>query len=208
MSRHGPDSEPGRGQGSASQPVSIFARRQQEKLSAEESRQTFTSVKLDMQGWLLCDPCLSANAKLVAIYLLRCVNAETGQCNPSAQTIGDELVTLSLRAVERAVAELKTAGWIGVRRYDRRKSNGYVFIDNRSRANAIDDRRELLREARHAARLEPPVVAGRGQFDPPRVAGLDPPRVAGKHLNGTPEVDSLYEQAQSSNQFTLASRGR
>ncbi|WAJ31169.1 helix-turn-helix domain-containing protein [Antarcticirhabdus aurantiaca] len=186
--------------------VSVQVRRREEKRAAERNRKSFTSAKLDAQDWIMCDPVLPVNAKLVGIYLLSCVNSETGQCNPAIETIADDL-SLSKRVVERAVADLKAAGWVEVRRYDRRKSNRYVFVDNRVRATAIDDRRAMLRDARRELRLDPPPMAAREHFDPPPMAALDPPPMAAKHLNGTPEEIYRSEKGGTSNQYALASRG-
>jgi len=60
------------------------------------------------------DRCLSSTAKIVATaLLLKFRNSETGQCNPSYQTVA-EVIGMSRDTVMDAVKELKAAGYLVV----------------------------------------------------------------------------------------------
>ena len=133
-------------------------------------RTAFTTAKLELQRWITADPDpgINSDAKLVAIHILHCTNIERMQCNPSQQTIADEL-SLRLRTVERAIRNL-SGKWIEKRRPSRTTSNHYVFVVNADRVAAIEDRLEALaeqrRDERERRKSEPTVQAGRRVSEP------------------------------------------
>ncbi|TIT07318.1 MAG: hypothetical protein E5W74_26715 [Mesorhizobium sp.] len=164
----------------------------------------FTSAKLDLINWILRDhrPMMNPSAKITAIYLLQCVNSTTLQCNPSYQTIADAMGFKNEKTAERAVKAVKACGWIDIRRFNRNKSNRYVFLANASVAKAIDEYQDHLRDQRKAereselAKLEQTNLSGRTVPDPTFLSPLEQTNLSGKHLKGTPEVGSLKERGE------------
>ncbi len=73
------------------------------------------SDKWDLVQRLITDPALSPTAKIVGARLLHHLNGESGQCNPSYQTLADG-TGLTKRRVMSAVRELEAAAWITVTR--------------------------------------------------------------------------------------------
>lgn len=94
-------------------------------------------------GWLdelLASEDLSATAKLVAVRLFRHHNDETGRCDPHQETIATG-IGRSLRAVSRAVTELREAGWIEV--HARRERADYVLVIARTEtAEGVEPRQK------------------------------------------------------------------
>ncbi|ESY58240.1 MULTISPECIES: helix-turn-helix domain-containing protein [unclassified Mesorhizobium] len=179
----------------------------------------FTSAKLDMISWILRDHRkeMTPSAKTTAIYLLQCVNCATLQCNPSYQTIADGLDYKDEKTAERAVKVLKHCGWIDIRRYNRKKSNRYVFLSNAQVTKEIDDYQDHLRDQRKAEReqgerasLEQTNMSGRTVVEPTFVSPLEQTNMSGKHLKGTPEVvisfegEEPYSEAISKNGYAAA----
>jgi hypothetical protein len=163
----------------------------------------FTSAKLDLMNLILRDHRRQMNpsAKNTAIYLLQCVNSATLQCNPSYQTIADALGFKNEKTAERAIKAVKACGWIDIRRFNRAKSNRYVFLANAAVAKAIDEYQDHLREQRKAEReenerlaLDQTKMSGRMRRDQTFQSPLDQTKMSGKHLNGTPEVFSSNEE--------------
>ncbi|MER9733049.1 helix-turn-helix domain-containing protein [Mesorhizobium sp. M0217] len=179
----------------------------------------FTSAKLDMIDWILRDHRkeMTPSAKNTAIYLLQCVNAATLQCNPSYQTIADALGFKDAKTAERAVKALKHCEWIDIRRYNRNKSNRYVFLSNAKVTKGIDDYQDHLRDQRKAEReqgerasLEQTNMSGRAVIEPTFVPPPEQTNMSGKHLKGIPEVvisfegEEPYSKAISENGYAAA----
>ena len=158
---------------------------------------SFTSAKLDRLNWIIRDPDprMTSTAKLAGVFLLQCVNSETLQCNPSYRTIADTLGFKSEKTAERAVEALETCGWVAIMRFNRNKSNRYVFLPNEARTKAIDEYHTVMavKRADDRAILEQTKLSGRALLEQTSVSGPDQTKLSGKHLKGTPEVDSLYE---------------
>lgn len=168
------------------------------KVTDEELR-AFTSAKLDRLNWIMRDPDprMTPTAKLVGLYLLQCVNSETLQCNPSYRTIADVLGFKTEKTAERAIAALVQCGWLEIRRFDRTKSNRYVFLVNGSRTKAIDEYQMLMADKRAENRdhlIEQTSVSGRRLVEQTSVSGPEQTNMSGKHLKGTPEVILGYEE--------------
>ena len=166
-----------------------------EKPTAAETA-TFTSAKLDRIDWIIRDPDprMTSTAKLTAIFLLQCVNQKRMlQCNPSYRTIADTLGFKSEKTAERAVALLEECGWVAVIRFNRKKSNRYIFLPNDARTKAIDEYHTIMavkRTEERAALLEQTSVSGRSALEQTSVCLPDQTQMSVKHLKGTPEVDS------------------
>jgi hypothetical protein len=75
------------------------------------------------------DPELSDGAKLLAVTLCDTfAHHETGFCNPRVETIAEALGK-SDRAIQRALAELRSGGWIAVRHLGRGKTSQIAFLN-------------------------------------------------------------------------------
>ncbi|MER9590936.1 helix-turn-helix domain-containing protein [Mesorhizobium australicum] len=188
--------------------------RNPEKPTAQEIT-AFTSAKLDLINWILRDqrPTMNPTAKNTAIYLLQCVNSTTLQCNPSYQTIADAMGFKNEKTAERAVKAVKACGWIDIRRFNRKKTNRYVFLANTSVAKAIDEYQDHLRDQRKAERvaeqahLEQTNMSGRTAVEQTFSSPLEQTNMSGKHLKGTPEVIMLNEGEDLSMEGSVPSNG-
>lgn len=175
----------------------------------------FTSAKLDLINWILRDhrPIMNPSAKITAIYLLQCVNSTSLQCNPSYQTIADAMGFKNEKTAERAVKAVKACGWLDIRRFNRNKSNRYVFLANTSVAKAIDEYQDHLRDQRKAEReaeqahLEQTNLSGRTAVERTFASPLEQTNLSGKHLKRTPEVITLNEGEELSKEGSVPSNG-
>jgi len=163
--------------------------------------QLFTSAKLDRLDWILRDPDprMSPTAKIVGVFLLQCVNSETLQCNPSYRTIADVLGFKTEKTAERAISALVDCGWLAIRRFNRTKSNRYVFLANDARTKAIDDYQIVMADKRADDRstfLEQTNLSGRNVLEQTFLSGPEQTNLSGKHLKGTPEVTYGYEEEE------------
>jgi|GEM_PF-1241218 len=170
-------------------------------------RREFNSAIAQFRRWIRRDrdSRLNKTAKEIAYYLLDCLNFETGRCDPSYQTIADE-VDCSVRTVERLVPKLAQSGWFEVKRRGKTCTNHYVFRVLLSKINFIDEMADAKREYRkeewakrkdhrNSAQSEPTRVAGHSyseptlerSHEPTGVAGHEPTPVTGKLNKGTYE---------------------
>lgn len=167
----------------------------------------FTRAKSEFMSWVRKDrdSRMVPNAKLIVSYLIDCLNFDTGRCDPSHQTIADEL-ELGLRTVQRLIPKIALAGWIEVVRRGRTTSNFYRLRVPCEKISSLLDRVDYLRERRNEAReerrrrlSEPPSVAYHmgseppfeSSHDAPSVAAHEPPVMADKPLNITFEREPL-----------------
>ncbi|MBP1852503.1 helix-turn-helix domain-containing protein [Rhizobium halophytocola] len=76
----------------------------------------FRDVKLQWLQQLSCDKDLSDSARSVALYIITThLNGHTEKAWPSYQTIADA-TGKSVKTIQRAIRELETSGWFGIRR--------------------------------------------------------------------------------------------
>lgn len=172
----------------------------------------FTKAKGEYRMWIRRDrdSRMRGQAKAIASYILDCLNCDTGRCDPSHQTIADEL-GISLRTVERTVPKIRDSGWFQVTRRGKTTSNFYSFRVSVQKVHAIldlvDDLRTIRAERREAQRLlsppqsEPPLLADHSASDPTQmrsheptdVAAHEPTEMAGKSMKGIWEGEPVNE---------------
>jgi hypothetical protein len=123
----------------------------------DDERRAFTACRLELASLIQkdFDARMTPTVKLVALYLLECVNSETLLCFPSYRTI---LETLSLgkseKTVQRAIAVLRKRGWLYVWRPNPTKSNRFVFLRNDAVVTQILDYQDYMKARREEDRLE------------------------------------------------------
>lgn len=135
----------------------------------DEERKAFTVRRLELQSYIMkdFDVRMTPTAKLVALYLLGCVNSETMRCFPSYRNILDTLcVGKDEKNVQRAINALRERGWVYTFRPDRNKSNHFVFLRNEAVVLQIlsyqDEKRTCREEERTDRELnEQTLVSGR-----------------------------------------------
>lgn len=166
----------------------------------------FVKAKAQLCMWIRRDrnSLMTRTAKQISYYLIECVNFTTGQCNPSYQTIADE-VGVSVRTVERTVPQIAKAGWIEIGRRSRTSSNFYHFVLDPQKVAAIDDYADYLRDARILARearqqvrygerrhahSEPKSLSAQRCGEPTKARAPDPTVPTAEHWKGTPEDDT------------------
>jgi hypothetical protein len=157
----------------------------------------FTAAKAEFMSWVRKDrdSRMVPNAKLILNYLIDCLNFDTGRCDPSHQTIADEL-ELGLRTVQRLIPQIAKVGWCEVVRRGKTTSNFYRLRVPCEKVHRLMDRVDYLRERRMS---EPPSVAYHlaseppfeSSHDAPSVAAHEPPSMADKPLNRTSEREPL-----------------
>lgn len=173
-------------------------------------RAAFTPAKEEFVKWAFRDRhrLMNKAAKAVLSYLVGCVNFDTGRCDPSQETIAEEL-GMGVRSVGRAIKALADAGWLGVSRRGLTTTNFYRLRVPVARIEAIKDdlaERKALRLAgpQHsenfgAADVYEPVEAVAHQSemadqDKPILADQDKPEMADKPMNRTSETEPLNKQ--------------
>ena len=88
--------------------------------------------KLNSLQRAIRDPQLSSSAKLVYTSLVFRYNSETKKCNPSVETISEDIGNKSTRTIERALQELRRKGYItNFRGYPGIGSNLYQLKDTK-----------------------------------------------------------------------------
>lgn len=118
-----------------------------------EAQRRFVKAKAEWARLVRKDrtPGLTRTAKLIAIYLIDCLNFETGRCFPSYEVIADEL-GISEKTVSRSMKTLAAAGWISLRRARRNLPTFYFFHAPEEKVKRILDMDDALRESREARR--------------------------------------------------------
>ncbi|PWJ73845.1 helix-turn-helix protein [Pseudaminobacter salicylatoxidans] len=136
--------------------LSDGARREELK----QRRAAFNSARARLQKWIQKDrnPLMTKTVKLIAIYLLGCVNFESGRCNPTHETIADEF-GISERQVRRLIPKIREAGWISYTRAAYNRPTFYTFhapmevIDRIQETDAaLKNEREQRRQERNESR--------------------------------------------------------
>ncbi|ESX03407.1 hypothetical protein X769_18265 [Mesorhizobium sp. LSJC268A00] len=176
-------------------------------------RKQFYADKGEFAAWIRKDrdSRMDATAKLVATYLVECLNFETGRCDPSYEAISDEL-GLSYRTVERVVPRIAAAGWVDRTRRGKTTTNFYTIRVAVSKVKALEelvaglrqlrsDKRAERRQGPNSDRSDLRDLAGHSHndptqpvgHDPTQPVGHDPTRMGGKPMKGTYEAEPLNE---------------
>lgn len=118
-----------------------------------EAQRRFVKAKAEWVRLVRKDrtPGLTRTAKLIAIYLIDCLNFETGRCFPSYEVIADEL-GISEKTVSRSMKSIVAAGWVSLRRARRNLPTFYFFHAPEEKVKRILDMDDALRESREARR--------------------------------------------------------
>ncbi|WP_162911536.1 helix-turn-helix domain-containing protein [Shinella zoogloeoides] len=100
----------------------------------------FTSSKAAFVAWARKDRDrrMTRTAKILLSYLVDCLNFETSRCDPSQQTIADEIGVCS-RTVERVIRQIVAAGWLEVYRRGKTATNFYRLRVTAEKLAAISD---------------------------------------------------------------------
>jgi hypothetical protein len=151
---------------------------------------------------------MTNNAKEMVYFLLDSLNFETGRCDPSHETIADEL-GVHVRTVERL--SLKIRQWVEVVRRGRTATNFYRPRVSTEKVSSLIEYSESLRDLRSEKRerrkryfpdaLEPTAVSGHSileptferSHEPTAVSGHEPTAVSGKHKKRTYEGEHKNE---------------
>jgi hypothetical protein len=167
----------------------------------------YSASKAEYLSWIRKDrdSRMNGNAKVILGYIVDCLNFETGRCDPSHQTIADE-IELSVRTVERLVPRIAAAGWLSITRRGKTTTNFYRLRVPVEKINVLLDRVEDLRQQRADRREEkrrrqsdPTQMADHSAGDPTTVRShdptelsvRDPSELSGKPMKGTSEGEPL-----------------
>lgn len=113
--------------------------------NSTESGKAQAKVKITLKqklAWMIrlqADDKMSVTAKLVGIRLALFHHEESGRCNPRQGVIA-KAVGLELRTVNRALAQLKDAGWIGISEKSRGASHYTLNISETDRVEVDETR--------------------------------------------------------------------
>jgi DNA-binding transcriptional regulator YhcF (GntR family) len=171
---------------------------------------SFTSQKLDLIDAVNADARISGKAFKVLVCVAQHVSQKSGHAFPSIETISVK-TRLPIRTVERALATLRTTGWVRSRRvFDhrtRRTHNRYwLLTDN---LNAILDEQVQLRDAqkakREAARNVAQPAAGRGTVRQQSATGGGKQSATSGGV--TPEKEHLTRISASKETVLVVERG-
>lgn len=159
---------------------------------------------------------MTRTAKVLLSYLVDCVNFDTGRCDPSQQTIADE-IGVCVKTVERVVKQIVAAGWLDVSRRGKTSTNFYRLRVAAGKVAAIEEDSSARREVRRAGakhRLRPESdqtsMSDHTADDPTRMSDHEQTSMSGheqtsmsdKPLKGTSEAEPLNE-----NKITEAREG-
>ncbi|WP_126905615.1 hypothetical protein [Rhizobium phaseoli] len=173
------------------------------KKEYDRLRSDFVRAKAEFTTWFRKDrdSRMNRTCKLILVYLVDCLNFETGRCDPSQQAIADEL-SIGLSTVERCIRRIADARWIEVVRRGKTTTNFYRLRAPKAKVNALLDNAADLKERRLEARKirmsipsDPSKVRDHSDGDPAKMKAHDPSKVRahdpsemrGKHINRTPE---------------------
>jgi hypothetical protein len=168
-----------------------------------------TSSKAEFLTWARKDRDrrMTRTAKVLLSYLVDCVNFDSGRCDPSQQTIADE-IGVCTRTVERVIKQLSAAGWLEVYRRGKTATNFYQLRVTAEKVAAIEEDSGARREVRKAAsnrrvrpESDPTYVSDHSENDPTRMSAhdptsmsvRDPTRMSDKPMNRTSEDEPLNE---------------
>lgn len=173
-------------------------------------RSAFTASKGEFMAWARKDrhQAMTKTAKAVLAQLVDCLNFDSGRCDPSQQTIADEL-GMSLRSVERAVRSLVSAGWVAIARRGMMTTNFYRLRVPVARIEAIQEDLSARKLARQLERqiIEPEdyvdnPIAEKTSVHPSKMADHDPTelavhyptKLADKPMNRTSEDEPVNKE--------------
>lgn len=155
------------------------------------------------------DARMSPRAFKALSFLIDCLNFDTGRCDPSQQTIADE-VGVQVVTAERLVRKLKAAGWINVYRRGATTTNFYRIGVSKAKIDAIRDDAEARREVRKSSwaalrllqsdpskMMDHPAKHPSKMMDhePAKMMDHDPSKMMDKPLKGTSEAEPLNESS-------------
>ncbi|MEY9631304.1 helix-turn-helix domain-containing protein [Sinorhizobium fredii] len=179
-----------------------------------EERTAFTAARLDLQKWITRDFHKSMNptVKLVACFLLECVNSEKLYCFPSYRMICEALSLGKEKTAQRALQTLRQRGWIFSWRLNRTSSNNYLFLKNEKVIAQIADYQTCMKDARDEDRRvrEQTQMSGRKMASGTLLSGREQTQVSGKSFKVIHESFSSIEQDGyliEANPYAAASRG-
>lgn len=162
----------------------------------------FVKAKAQLTGWIRQDrnPLMTKTAKLVAAYLIECLNFETGRCFPSHETIADHL-GISDRQVRRVIPRIVKAGWLSVVRVRRNAPTFYRFHAPEEAIRRIEEGALALRQSREDRRVDRrfPNLIEHVSMPEQQAVFLTPPdrtSASGEYLRQTSEIDWLYEEEE------------
>ncbi|MER8846794.1 helix-turn-helix domain-containing protein [Mesorhizobium australicum] len=184
----------------------------------------FTASKAEFAAWVRKDRDgrMNGTAKVILGYLVDCLNFQTGRCDPSHQTIADE-IEVSVRTVERIIPKIAAAGWVEITRRGKTTTNFYrirVPVEKVAQLlNRVDDLRQQRADAREKHRRresDPTNMADHSvsdptfvrSHDPTKMAAHDPTKMADKPLKGTSEGEPLNEKNSTEGSEVSAARAR
>lgn len=155
------------------------------------------------------DTRMSPRAFKALSFLIDCLNFDTGRCDPSQQTIADE-VGVHVATAERVIRKLKAAGWIEIYRRGATSTNFYRIGAPKAKIDAIKDDAEARRQVRKSAwealnllKSDPAKMrdhspnhpAKMRDHEPAKMMGHDPAKMRDKPLKGTSEAEPLNESS-------------
>ena len=146
---------------------------------------------------------MSARAKNALAYLVDCLNFDTGRCDPSQQTIADE-IGCHVSTVERVMRRLIDAGWLAASRRGATNTNFYQLRVTKTKIDAIAEDSEARRDLRRSSRRwksDPAKMTDHQQnhpaemrdHEPAKMTDHDPAKMRDKPLNRTSEGEPLNE---------------
>jgi DNA-binding MarR family transcriptional regulator len=157
------------------------------------------------------DPLMSGSAFKALSYLIDCLNFDTGRCDPSQQTIADE-IGKHVSTAERVLKNLQEAGWIVIHRRGRTTTNFYRLGVRQSKIDAITEdstaRRDLRIAARSAARRlesDPAKMTDHSEkhpakmtdHEPAKMRARDPAILQDKPVKRTREDETVNEKKEN-----------
>lgn len=165
-------------------------------MAEEIDAKSFTSWKMDWINALMIG--VGPREFRVAVCLLQHANSRTKLIMPAQARVA-KLLGSSTKAVERAVKELITGGWIEVTRTNRQRSNHYQFVEAKRMAmidlrQSREDEWEVIRRRSDQTEVRGQELPDQTQVSPreqTEVSVPDQTEVGGKHLKGTPEGEHL-----------------
>lgn len=176
-------------------------------------RAAFTPAKEEFIKWAFRDRHRFMNkaAKAVLSYLVGCLNFDTGRCDPSQETIAEEL-GMGVRSVGRAIKSLADAGWLAVSRRGLTTTNFYRLRVPAARIEEIKHDLAERKSLRLALRQEVETEHFDGSLAPdetavqqsemasqdkPDLADQEKPKMADKPMNRTSEIEPLNEKGNN-----------
>jgi hypothetical protein len=176
--------------------------------TSEQAQKSFTSRKLDWTKSLRACRRAKSRDKVIGECIAHHINAETGTCYPSIETISDE-THIPQSSVRESIKRLRKLGWIDWKRTG--DSNTYWLLNGNLAAIAAEQaelkarRQERRKATKNAWRKKPDDSRDSGDHErmiaefhnhERRDSGDPDSRDSGyKHLNRTPQQNTLKKDA-------------